>query len=87
MMSGVFASSHSGAGPPFRTDLDSSRLEAPQDTSLTIMHAGHAPPRLSQRLPDPHRSILGSIDLRRKSMAWLRHIAEMFPRSGVMPFR
>ncbi len=28
-----------------------------QLTSLVIMQAGHAPPRLSQRLPEPHRSV------------------------------
>jgi hypothetical protein len=86
-MSAEPGASHSGAGPPFRTDLESNRFDALHEISLTMMQAGQAPPRLSHRLPEPHRSIRGSIERRKKFMAWFRHIAEMLAKSGVIPFR
>lgn len=85
-MSGASEGSHSGLGPPFKLALESNKFEATQLISDTIIQAGQAPPRTSQRLPEPHRSIRGSSARCRNSRAWLRHIAEMFPRSGVIPF-
>lgn len=58
-----------------------------QLTSDTMTQAGHAPPRTSHRLPEPQRRVRGSIARRRNSSEWFRHIAEMLPRSGVIPLR
>ena len=67
--SGALLGSHSGPGPPLSVALESNRFDAMQLISDTIMQAGHAPPRMSHKLPDPQRSNLGSSARRRNSSA------------------
>lgn len=72
---------------PLSTDRERRLFAATQDVSGAITQSGHAPPRWTQRLPEPHSSVLLLSKERRKERFEFRHSAERFPRSMVVPLR